>query len=151
MEFQHKRQNHAVQNQSQARYGSGNPDTEALSTLGMRIRKAVSDGYNTPNASSYSYGDQSYVNRRVPLPAGMDEPPSLVGSTGSTVGTASNLSDWGNTASVPVAHPVTIPENPVEAFTKRKFEANQDTGYSRYRENVDYGLKYGNLLFNEEF
>lgn len=128
-----------------------NPDIAALSTIGMRIRKAVADGYSTPSAAHYSYGSEPITSRRVPLPAGMDEPPSLMGS-GSTMGTSSNLSSsWEATASAHTMQPMTIPDYQNAFFGKRKLDGEQDNGYTRYREEVDYAKKYGSLLFNEEF
>lgn len=145
MSFQNKRQmNYRLEPVQQ----DINPDIAALSTIGMRIRKAVADGYSTPSASHYSYGyNFEEQPRRVPLPMGMDQPPSLMGS-GSTVGTCSNLSEWDNAAQKPL---VTIPDYN-SGMTKRKFQQESgDAEYTRYREEVDYAKKYGNLLFNEEF
>lgn len=100
-----------------------NPDIASLSTIGMRIRKAVADGYNVPGKEydgynaydkiGYGHNDSraevrpqligtfggAQENRgaqgggRVPLPAHMEQPPALVAG-GSTIGTCSNLSEW---------------------------------------------------------
>lgn len=144
MEF--KRQMHAS---AHPRPVEQNPDIAALGTIGMRIRKAIADGYSTPSAAHYSYGGEPINNRRVPLPAGMDEPPSLMNSTGSTVGTASNLSSWESNTSVQTT---TISDYQNSFFNgKRKLDLEQDSGYSKFRDDVDYTKKYGSLLFNEEF
>lgn len=134
--MQHKRQMRAPA----APAAPQSADAAALTTLGMRIRKAVADGYHTPSAAGYSYN-----SRRVPLPAGMEQPPALA-ALGSTAGdSSSSLSEW--EARGAAMQPVTLGAGGADA--KRKMDL--DAGYSRFREEVDYAQKYGSLLFNEEF
>lgn len=112
------------------------PDLAKLSTIGMRIRKAVQDGYSVKN--SYQY-DRNYLQQqyqqfdRSPLPNGMDQPPSLSNS-GSTFQSNGSSYDWNTSNLVTLEQPC----------NKRKYEEelpNLD----------DYRNKYGDLKFNEEF
>lgn len=136
--------------------GSQDADIAALSTIGMRIRKAVAEGYNTGDNSLLSpvmnngmhnpYYTPQYEQpqqqqqqnfRRMPLPGHMDQPPSLMGA-GSTIDSCSNLSEW-DLRSAPIT---TIP-----SFKQGKRKHEDEHG-----DNIeDYKSRYGPLSFNEEF
>ena len=97
-----------------------NPDIASLATLGMRIRKAVSDGYTLTANVSLSY-DSQYFNRstkqsieRVALPTGMSAPPALTAG-GSTFQSGLNVSEWG-------APSMKLSSLPFASGTKRRHE-----------------------------
>ncbi|KAG7905942.1 hypothetical protein KL906_005012 [Ogataea polymorpha] len=103
------------------------PLTRQLQTLGMRIRKSVSDGYMQGDASAASTAHKwdeltAPQIRRVPLPDHLASGPPALDYRGST---ASSLADW---------------ESELDRGTKRTFDETQD-----------YEKKYGPLVFNEEF
>lgn len=113
------------------------PDLAKLTTIGMRIRKAVQDGYSLP--SDYQY-DRNYLQQqyqefnRSPLPNGLSQPPSL-SSGGSTFESNSSSYHWNS-------HREILPE--VHQNNKRKYE--QDLP-----ELDEYKNKYGDLKFDEKF
>lgn len=113
--------------------------TELLAMLGMRIRKAVSDGYSTGDhydgLTHTAPASQGFS--RMPLPAHMDQPPSLMGA-GSTMDSSSSLSGWENRI---YAQPLQVIDN--VSHGKRKAEETPDLGTYRQR--------YGELAFDEEF
>lgn len=153
-----KRQmNHASQPQQQ------NPDIASLATLGMRIRKAVADGYALSDSAHLSYDPQFFTRpaeiqnkmsfERVSLPNGMDAPPALC-NVGSTFQSGLNVSEWGNNPSMNMS---TLPYS---SGTKRRFDDNADmfgkfnmqppavVNFPSYEE---FRAGNGQLSFNEEF
>lgn len=116
-----------------------NPDVAALATLGMRIRKAVSDGYTVANgdhANSYNHGIAPKFER-VALPQHMDAPPGL-SSSGSTMGSSMSFSEWDSRYDIHNAPLQVLPTS-----TKRKRDETEETPV--------FEEKYGSLKFNEEF
>lgn len=116
--------------------------SEELAMLGMRIRKAVSEGYRTGNEyTGHNYGLDGHLQsyERVPLPSHISQPPSLMGA-GSTVDSSSSLSEWGTKfeALQPKLQVIGEVEN-----RKRKPEEAPDLG--------TYQQRYGELAFNEDF
>ncbi|KAK6465900.1 hypothetical protein DFJ63DRAFT_310983 [Scheffersomyces coipomensis] len=131
-----------------------NQDIASLSTIGMRIRKAVSDGYNNPNSdvNQYSYQSQftagSYI-QRVPLPSHMmDQPPSLTNMGSTLDSSASNLAEWDSKYQINNAPIQTIDQG--INYNKRKLD-DHDTGDDQRNDVNLYTSKYGELKFNEEF
>lgn len=131
------------------------PDAVALSTIGMRIRKAVAEGYSVQSPASYrpdsvpSYaisfdverGMSNSASMRIPLPEGMSQPPSL-SNTGSTFQSGLNVSEWGQQVNV-----MTIPSI---MGTKRRFD--QEENISIQQPSLEeYNARYGRLSFNEDF
>lgn len=150
MEHQNKRSlTHAIRPQEQ------DPDIAALSTIGMRIRKAVAEGYSVQSPASYradsapAYSISFDVNRgmnntpamRIPLPEGMSQPPSL-SSAGSTFQSGLNVSEWGQQVNV-----VTIPSI---MSTKRRYDQDE-TILIEQPSLEEYNARYGRLSFNEDF
>ncbi|KAI0463870.1 hypothetical protein LJB42_002878 [Komagataella kurtzmanii] len=112
--------------------------TEALQTVGMRIRKAVADGYQVPPPEPVT---TPFGPRRTALPDHLQEPPSLLygGST------ASSLSEW---------------QNDVNLTNKRKFEDYDDSKdfqgpdsdfLTKNRDLQGFQQVYGTLRFDEDF
>lgn len=114
---------------SQPQHGS--EYEQALSTLGMRIRKLVADGYMVPK-------QQISAPQRQPLPDHISQPPSLTNQY-STFESGSNLSEWQN-------RPVRVHTLGSETPTKRKLHDDESEGYNEY-----VHPQYGSLSFNEEF
>lgn len=112
------------------------PAIASLATIGMRIRKAVSEGYNVPDPNQFS---GNY--RRVPLPLNIAAPPSLT-NEGSTLGSTSSLEEWDSYYKIQNAPLQTVPEFQSNG-TKRKFDESNDVSM--------FQAKYGDLKFNEEF
>lgn len=138
--------------QPQGRFVDEN--TEALATIGMKIRKSIADGYNVPGNRYNGYASYNAMGEanpcqmqnsdagtdistentptgfaRVPLPAHLNGPPGLDNSS-STMGTSSNLEEWNHTSKLTA--PVSTLENAYgtsQPFGKRKFsdyEASSD-------------------------
>lgn len=130
MEPQYKRQlSHQITPQPE------NTDVASLSVLGMRIRKAVAEGYKTGNLSSAPPPPFS----RVPLPENMERPPALV-NLGSTFQSGSNLSDYGSFA---------VPSTTLPTFSnKRRLEEEEPQVSSAYEEFCEQN---GQLRFDEDF
>lgn len=129
-----------------------NSDIASLSTLGMRIRKSVADGYNVPsnNYNGYNaYSEMGYANhgehkRAEPKALGIfggnqngsniDFEPSRVPlpthmsqppaltNAGSTIGTCSNLSEWENNYASHVPAITTLGVFDQSTKGKRKFD-----------------------------
>lgn len=147
----HKRLlSHAIEPQHQS------PEVASLSTLGMRIRKAVAEGYKVDSPNSYNsqhIGNQisSVQNlqharspfERVPLPANMGQPPALT-SAGSTFQSGLNVSEWGASSMNVVTIPLLGP-----ASNKRKFEDNEPQ--VRHPTFEEYSHRHGQLQFDEDF
>ncbi|KAK6456631.1 uncharacterized protein RJT20DRAFT_126569 [Scheffersomyces xylosifermentans] len=136
-----------------------NADIAKLSTIGMRIRKAVADGYQvtegnnnydgTTSYSSPNYGN-TFESRRVPFPSHLEHPPSLtnVGSTYQSGG--SSMAEWDSRYQVNNAPLQTLSE---PGKLKRKFNDDYEEQASAPTV-VDlnaYQSKYGQLSFTEEF
>lgn len=136
-----------------------NPDVASLATLGMRIRKAVADGYALRENANLSYDPQYFTRQqynrpaieRVPLPQGVSEPPSLT-NEGSTFQSGLNVSEWGA--------PTNISTLPFSYGTKRRYDDDM-SGFEKsslqpqvvvqlptYEE---FRASNGQLNFNEEF
>lgn len=119
-----------------------NADIAALATVGMRIRKAVAEGYSVPNDAQYmsplthNYQDyqlNGYANTgtRVPLPLHLSEPPSL-SYLGLTLDSTSSFSEWDRR----------LNEGPVQSIVeetrvKRKHEVDEE-------QVKDYGIEFDN-------
>lgn len=117
-----------------------NPDIASLATLGMRIRKAVSDGYSvgpTDHASSYNHGLTPSYSREA-LPQHMDGPPGL-SSSGSTMGSTMSFSEWDSRYDIQNAPLQVLPVS----RNKRKHDDSEETPV--------FEEKYGSLAFNVEF
>lgn len=110
-----------------------NADVAALPSVAMRIRKAVSEGYQLPTS-----GGQQF--QRVPLPNNMITPPELIDSYSTR--TTSNLEEWDSYYKIQNAPVQTMPGT---NFLKRKFEDDKSVELSQYQ------ARYGELRFNEEF
>lgn len=124
-------------------YGEDSP----LPSVAMRIRKAVSEGYNQGQATNFLGNYQ-----RVPLPATLNnQPPSL--SSSDSTRTVSNLEEWDSYYKINNAPIQTINEydnsssfnNPL----KRKFQGSNNGGAEP--EIAQFQARYGELKFNEEF
>lgn len=132
------------------------PEQASLSTLGMRIRKAVAEGYKANSANSFDsrymenhFGslEQQQQNQsrsafqRVPLPGNMAQPPSLT-NAGSTFESGLNVSEWG----APSMNIVTLPQT----GTKRKHR-DEDEVQMSHPSFEEYSARHGQLQFNEDF
>lgn len=136
-----KRQmNTAIQPQAE------NPDVAALSTIGMRIRKAVADGYNNGNTSNGL--NNPYNVQRVPLPSHLSQPPSLT-NHGSTIDSCSNVSEWESRYQNNKI--VTIPQSNFDSTNKLKRNYDDIDDSHQAADLSDYRAKYGQLSFNEDF
>lgn len=124
-------------------YGADSP----LPSVAMRIRKAVSEGYNQGQATNFLGNYQ-----RVPLPTSLqNQPPSLTSSESTR--TVSNLEEWDSYYKINNAPIQTIDELYDNSFVnplKRKFEG-AGAGAGTEPEIAQYQAKYGELKFNEEF
>ncbi|KAI5970484.1 DIF1 [Candida margitis] len=127
-------------------YGADSP----LPSVAMRIRKAVSEGYNNGQATNFAANYQ-----RVPLPATLNnQPPSL--SSSDSTRTVSNLEEWDSYYKINNTPIQTIDEFSSKGFgfndnnpLKRKFQdAGGQTGEP---EIAQFQARYGELKFNEEF
>ncbi|RCK58813.1 Damage-regulated import facilitator 1 [Candida viswanathii] len=112
-----------------------NPDVAALPSVAMRIRKAVSEGYQLPTNNS-----QQQQFQRVPLPNNMTTPPELIDSYSTR--TTSNLEEWDSYYKIQNAPVQTLPGT---NYLKRKFDDEKSVELSQYQ------ARYGELRFNEEF
>ena len=108
-------------------------NTEALATIGMKIRKSVADGYNVPGNRYNGYtsytarneetagnlqtprtgidginGNKTAAFARVPFPEHLNGPPGLDNSS-STMGTSSNMEEWNHNSKLTA--PVSTLEN----------------------------------------
>lgn len=127
----------------------------ALASIGMRIRKAVAEGYNTGNQfqgfnqantftynSNINYQDPNPVTnpstRRMPLPNHIEQPPSLTNRF-STFESSSSISDW-QQRQTPV---MTLPTS-----NKRKLDRDDDEFADI---EVHNEVNHGTLKFNEDF
>lgn len=129
------------------------PEVAHLSTLGMRIRKAVAEGYkvNSPNSYNSQYiGSRLSAQQpepatfeRVPLPSNISQPPSLT-SAGSTFQSGLNVSEWG----APSMNVTTIPLFQLSG-NKRRFE--EDEPEVRHVSFEEYSARHGQLQFDEDF
>lgn len=156
--------------------GSSDPYIASLATVGMRVRKAVAEGYNVPDRERYNigfsqngmdhtrigYGGHSAeenkssgfrVPQRVPLPAHIDGPPGLSDSL-LTAESGSNLLEWEanyRERSI-LSHMQRLSPHEV-AGGKRKFEdVEQHEEFGTQAPILDdYRAKYGDLRFDEEF
>lgn len=115
------------------------PEAAALTTLGMRIRKAVAEGYKTESSSPYNgiRQDTGSAFERVALPAHLSQPPALT-SDGSTFQSGLNVSEWNSQYS-----PVTLPME-----TTKRGRDGEPVHHLTYEE---YSAQHGLLLFNEDF
>ncbi|EGW30661.1 uncharacterized protein SPAPADRAFT_62530 [Spathaspora passalidarum NRRL Y-27907] len=130
-----KRQmNHSVASTQQP----SNPDVAALQFIGMRIRKAVADGYQVTQEQQ---PQQTQQFARPSLPAHLDAPPSLING-GSTAGSTSSMEEFDSYYKINNA-PVMINTTYYENKYKRSFDAVDEVEI--------YHQKYGDLKFNEEF
>ncbi|CDR43582.1 CYFA0S12e02124g1_1 [Cyberlindnera fabianii] len=107
-------------------------DTEAydhqyqLQTIGMRIRKAVSEGYQTgdnvfPSSQRVSPQPQTQSFQRVPLPSNVVVPPMLSNATSSSFG--SSMAEWENNLDVRLQNIENVLSTNKEALSKRRFDA----------------------------
>ncbi|CAK9441115.1 uncharacterized protein LODBEIA_P49840 [Lodderomyces beijingensis] len=111
-----------------------------LAAVAMRIRKAVSEGYNT--------GDGNFGGnyQRVPLPNHLSQPPSL--SSSQSTRTVSNLEEWDSYYRIENAPIWTLDGHGKEtSHLKRRYEDSP----GGQPEIAQYQAKYGELHFNEEF
>lgn len=119
-----------------------------LPSVAMRIRKAVSEGYNQGQASNFLGNYQ-----RVPLPTTLNnQPPSL--SSSESTRTVSNLEEWDSYYKINNAPIQTIDEydNSSSSFNnplKRKFDGGN--GNIAELEIAQFQARYGELKFNEKF
>lgn len=109
------------------------PDVAALPSVAMRIRKAVSEGYQLPGTNGQQF-------QRVPLPNNMATPPEL--SDSFSTRTTSNLEEWDSYYMINNAPVQTMPGT---NYMKRKFEEDKPVELGQYQ------ARYGELRFNEEF
>lgn len=133
------------------------PYVASLATVGMRIRKAVADGYSVN--SSYSYNPQfgAQTGQIVPgplprlgfersqLPAHLSAPPALT-NDGSTFQSGLNVSEWG----APNVNVTTLPL----MGTKRKFTDEPEyNDFKQYGGNSAYtiGGNANNIVSWDEF
>lgn len=153
------------------------PERANLAVLGMRIRQAVSEGYNVPNRTYNGYSGHSieYIGNgpsdghqgdsgnsmagvcdvgglRRSLPQHMSEPPALL-NQGSTVGTCSNLSDWEALQQrlEPLLQMLESAEDRSSSSGKRKYHNLQEPTIPEVRSLEDYRYLYGELKFDEAF
>lgn len=108
---------------------NASPYSNELQTMGMRIRKAISDGYQTPDNLLSQLNNQQRVEQqqsvftRVPLPSNVVTPPLLSNATSSMYSTygSSNLEEWEKNIESRLN---TIGENMTHnKITKRSFES----------------------------
>ncbi|CAM9016462.1 hypothetical protein WICANDRAFT_76881 [Wickerhamomyces anomalus NRRL Y-366-8] len=119
-----KRQlNHNLSQQS----GEAYPHQYDLQTIGMRIRKAVSDGYQTSNNTFPQEPRQQEQQQqqfppfqRVPLPSNVVVPPLLSNATSSSFG--SSFEEWENNLDVRLNNIENVLTTNKEALSKRRFE-----------------------------
>lgn len=124
-----KRQlNHNIGEQSTEAY----PHQYELQTIGMRIRKAVSDGYQTQNNTFPTYQQQVQPQQqqqqqqqypsfqRVPLPSNVVVPPLLSNATTSSFG--SSFEEWENNLDTRLNQIDNVLTTNKEALSKRRFE-----------------------------
>lgn len=130
------------------------PEVASLATLGMRIRKAVSEGYKVDSPNSYNsqyigtrlppqqqqQDPQSF--QRVPLPSNISQPPALT-NAGSTFQSGLNVSEWG----APSMNFTTIPLQ--LSGNKRKFLEDEPEVPALLFEG--YSARHGQLQFDEDF
>lgn len=136
-----------------------NPDVASLATLGMRIRKAVADGYALRENANLSYDPQYFTRQlygrlaieRVPLPQGVSTPPALT-NDGSTFQSGLNVSEWGMPTNI-----TTLPgsygtkrrhDDGLGDFEKSSFQPPLVVQLPTYEE---FRASNGQLSFNEEF
>lgn len=84
-----------LSSQESTEISTKSPYQHQLSTMGMRIRKSVADGYQTSSVSPSSNGEAtvSYGGfKRVPLPSNVVVPPLLSNMTSSARG--SSFEEW---------------------------------------------------------
>lgn len=137
---------------------SHDAEIASLATLGMRIRKAVSDGYSVKSPESYD--SQFFLDsgpspmeatssfQRVPFPEGMSMPPALT-SAGSTFQSGLSVSSWGSPST---SNMMTLPSSGV----KRRLDGLEDwfpqscppKSLPSYDE---FCVTDGQLRFDEEF
>lgn len=131
-------------NDMSSHYGP-NSDSPLVS-VAMRIRKAVSEGYNNGQLN-FSGNFQ-----RCPLPNNMSSPPMLFSSESTR--TVSNLEEWDSYYKINNAPVQTLDANGGNYYDqsqnalKRKFN---DFNEQQEPEIALYQAKYGALHFNEEF
>lgn len=126
------------------------PTTASLATIGMRIRKAVADGYRGTTDHQYSLQHQFQQEQqqaprlfaRVPLPLSMEQPPSLT-NMGLTIDSSClNMEEWDSKYAI---HNAPISRLDVDIRgSKRKHDAGNDGA-------LNFEAKYGLLSFNEDF
>lgn len=133
-------------------------DVAGLATVGMRIRRAVAQGYNNVQV------DEENINsRRTPLPAHLEGVPSLSGA-GSTIESSSDLASWESRYQPQLQTIGGQNSDFGDRKNKRRLEDDDHeygSGYAQTR-NVrgvqqtagdlqeDYS-KYGQLRFDEDF
>lgn len=111
------------------------PYQHQLQFMGMRIRKSVSDGYQTPKNTFPSYQQQEsqlqqqeqqqqqqqYPSfQRVPLPSNVVVPPLLTNATTSSFG--SSFEEWENNLDTRLNQIDDVLTTNKEALSKRRFE-----------------------------
>ncbi|KAG7193542.1 uncharacterized protein KQ657_000611 [Scheffersomyces spartinae] len=111
------------------------PETPGLATLGMRIRRAVAQGYNNVQVD-----EEALNNKRTTLPAHLAAVPSLMGG-GSTIESSSDVASW-ESRYQPVLQ--TIEQIEPSRKSKRRYE-DDDELVDRHEH------EYGGLRFDEEF
>lgn len=137
------------------------PTTVELQSIGMRIRKAVADGYSTPKSNGYSTDfqqqyiqqqqqqhQQSSAPQRVPLPSHISQPPGLsYGSSSTLDGESFDLRF------------LLLTQQPQQNFANKKRQRDDDDGLAEHNPQINnkdvpveyFEHKYGSLSFNEEF
>ena len=100
----------------------------ALQTIGMRIRKAVSEGYQVGDnmySASRNTQESEYPNtvniERVPLPGNVVVPPMLSNATSSAFG--SSFQEWENNLDNRLKTIDNILMNNKESLSKRRFDS----------------------------
>ncbi|KAI5962744.1 DIF1 [Candida theae] len=122
-------------------YGADSP----LPSVAMRIRKAVSEGYNQGQATNFSGNYQ-----RVPLPVNLqNQPPSL--SSSESTRTVSNLEEWDSYYKIENAPIQTINESSSSLFEENPLKRKFESGAGGEPEVAQFQARYGELKFNEEF
>lgn len=122
-----KRQlNHNLSQQSGETY----PHQYDLQTIGMRIRKAVADGYQTSSNTfpqeqqqqqeQQHQQQQSLSFQRVPLPSNVVVPPLLSNASSSTFG--SSFEEWENNLDVRLNSIENVLTTNKGALSKRRFD-----------------------------
>lgn len=131
-----------------------NPDIAKLATIGMRIRQAVSQGYQTSSnvydgTASYNNANNfsQYDSRRVPLPGNLQQPPSLT-NMGSTYQSSagSSLAEWDSKYDIQNA-----PLQTLERDSSKLKRKHDDENVQIHSNLSEYENKYGSLSFNETF